>query len=209
MAGSFDGAGVPAKMTPHAESRPVRSSRLSIRLATTPTEVERARTLFLEYREWLVAHREVTAFPDDVLARGLKIMDREIEGLPGEYVPPRGALYLAWAGGDPIGCAALRPLGPTTAEFKRLFVRPSSRSSGVGRDLTARALLRARKVGYRRVVLDTLPTMGRAIALYRSMGFLPIAAYWKHPVPGALFFEIRLPLEKRAPSLRTAVVRAP
>ncbi len=209
MGGSTDGAGVPAKTRPRAESRTARSRRISTRLATTPTEIEHARALFLEYRAWLIAHREVTAFPDEVLARGLQIMDQEIVRLPGEYVPPRGALYLAWAGGDPIGCAALRPLGPTTAEFKRLFVRPSSRSSGVGRDLTARALRRARAVGYRRVVLDTLPTMVRAIALYRSMGFTATAAYWKHPVPGALFFEIRLPVRKPTPPRPVARVRAP
>ena len=177
-----------------------RGGRVSIREARALPQVECARTLFLEYRAWLVAHREVTDFPDSVLETGLKLFDQEFDELPGDYAPPSGALFLAYEGATPIGCAALRALGPETAEFKRLFVRPTQRSSGVGRRLTVRALRRAGELGYSRVVLDTLPRMVRAIALYRKLGFRPIQPYWAHPVPNALFFEFRLQeLERTRP----------
>ncbi len=42
------------------------------------------------------------------------------------------------------------------------------------------------------MVLDTLPNMKAAIAIYREMGFVPIRPYWAHPYPDALFFEYRL-----------------
>jgi putative acetyltransferase len=166
--------------------------RLSIREASGDRHVANARALFIEYRDWLATHREVTSFPDAVLDTGLALLDKEIEGLPGEYVRPAGALLVAYHGRTPVGCAALRPQGPGTAEFKRLYVRPALRGSGVGRRLTVRAVDGARELGYRRLVLDTLPGMGPAIALYRALGFRPIAPYWAHPVAGALFFEFSL-----------------
>ena len=147
------------------------SGSTSIREAARPAEVEEARALFLEYRAWLVEHREVTAFGDEILARGLAHLDREIETLPGEYSPPDGALFLAYDGTTAFGCAAIHRQSEGVGEFKRLYVRDSHRGRGVGMQLTRRALERARTLGYRRVVLDTLPTMVGAIATYRKMGF--------------------------------------
>jgi hypothetical protein len=40
--------------------------------------------------------------------------------------------------------------------------------------------------------LDTVPSMTTAQALYRAMGFAEIPPYRFNPIPGALFFELRL-----------------
>ena len=177
-------------------------ARTSVRLARGADEVAAARALFLQYRQWLVDHREVSAFFDEsVLSTGLRHFDTEVATLPGEYGRPRGALILAWAKADPVGCGALRRIGRDVAEIKRLYVRPEHRGAGFGRRITRVLLNRARKLGYRRVVLDTLPGMTSAIGIYRSMGFVPIRAYWAHPYPDALFFEYRL--------YRTSGARAP
>ena len=42
------------------------------------------------------------------------------------------------------------------------------------------------------MLLDTLPQLDIAQALYGSMGFEPIAAYRHNPVAGALFYALRL-----------------
>lgn len=163
-------------------------ARSSVRLVRTARDLAAVRTLFVEYRTWLIEHREVTAFGDSVLKRGIEDFDRELASLPGAYGPPRGALYLASEGTTPVGCGALRPLGQDRGEIKRVYVRSRARGSGLGRRITQALVNRARRVGYRRVVLDTLPRMTAAIGLYQSMGFTPIEPYWAHPVPDALFF---------------------
>ena len=76
--------------------------------------------------------------------------------------------------------------------MKRLYVRSTTRGSGVGRALVEAATVRARELGYAAMRLDTLPTMDAARALYLSLGFRPIERYNDNPIEGVLFFELRL-----------------
>ena len=62
------------------------------------------RALFSEYGSWLRNHREITAFPDSILRRGLQSLQREIASLPGAYGPPAGRLFLARVGDSVAGC---------------------------------------------------------------------------------------------------------
>jgi len=42
------------------------------------------------------------------------------------------------------------------------------------------------------VLLDTLPKLAPAIALYRDLGFRETAAYLASPTPGAVCFELSI-----------------
>lgn len=111
--------------------------------------------------------------------------DEELRSLPGNYFA-----LIVEAG---LGCVAVRPLDATTAEMKRLYVRPQARGTGLGRRLAEKAIAAAREKGYKRIVLDTVPgKMGRAVALYRSLGFREIPPYLAEPTPGATCMELRL-----------------
>ena len=123
---------------------------------------------------------------------GFQQFGRELTELPGDYAPPGGALFVARRGAEPIGCVALRSLDERTCELKRLYVRPRARGGGTGRALTEAALAEARRLGNRRVLLDTLPGMDAAQRLYVELGFRDVAPYRPNPVEGARFLELVL-----------------
>ncbi len=83
----------------------------------------------------------------------------------------------------------LRDLGDGTCEMKRLYVVPDARGRGVGRLLVQELVRRAEQAGHRRMVLDTVPVMTEAIALYRSLGFVETSPYWDGPVDRTIYLE--------------------
>jgi ribosomal protein S18 acetylase RimI-like enzyme len=148
----------------------------------TQTEkgVECVRMLFEEYADSLDFDLDFQNFQE------------ELAGFPGDYGPPRGCLLLADYEGHLAGCVALRPLGNTVCEMKRLYVRPEFRSLGIGRALAKAIVEQGRKIGYTHMRLDTAPSMQAARALYVSLGFRRIDPYRYNPIEGAVFMELEL-----------------
>jgi len=153
---------------------------IEIRPAALPDHLPVIRELFLEYSRELEVDLCFQHFDD------------ELENLPGKYAPPSGRLLLAWHGDRAVGCVALRALPGAASEMKRLYVRPEARAQRLGRQLAERVIEEAREAGYRRILLDTLPKLSAALALYSKLGFKPTEAYTFNPIEGVLFLGLDL-----------------
>ncbi|HEY9593733.1 MAG TPA: helix-turn-helix domain-containing GNAT family N-acetyltransferase [Spirochaetia bacterium] len=146
------------------------------------SQIATARVLIREYVEFLGA---------DLSFQGI---EAELDGLPGKYAPPTGALLIASVptaagGSEPAGCVALRKLDEGICEMKRLFVRPEYRNLGLGRALAERVIDEAKRLGYATMRLDTLERLHGAVRLYTALDFRRCAPYCANPLPGAMFWE--------------------
>lgn len=156
------------------------TAEIRIVQAQTPRDWDRARELINEY---------AAALGVDLCFQNF---DEEIAHLAAHYGPPRGAMLLAFEGDAGIGCVGLRAHDDSTGEVKRLYVVPAARGRDLGRLLANRIIEIAREHGFERLVLDTLPTMQTAQALYRALGFKPIDSYRYNPVQGTVYMALDL-----------------
>ncbi len=118
--------------------------------------------------------------------------DKELEGLPGKYGPPGGALFIAYVDNKAAGCVAFRKIGEGICEMKRLYVKDKFRGQRIGQKLVGKIIKEARRMNYRFMQLDTHPWMQQAQALYQQFGFQEIEAYHYNPTEGIRYFELKL-----------------
>ncbi len=99
----------------------------------------------------------------------------EITDPAAHYSPPIGLALLARIDDELAGVVAVRALGGDLCEMKRMFVRPPFRRRGIGRAMAIELMALAHgRLGYRRMQLDTPSFNERALALYRSLGFVEV-----------------------------------
>ena len=114
--------------------------------------------------------------------------EQELMHLQEKYGGTDGRLYVALAGERVVGCVALRRFDEESCELKRLYVLPDFRGYGIARGLTRQLIADARVMGYRRMLLDTLPFLRGAIALYESEGFCRVDKYNDSPLSRTYFY---------------------
>ena len=117
--------------------------------------IEHVRQFFRNYAGWLGVDLSYQNF------------EQEMASLPAAYAMPQGRLFYAEVDGQPAGCVGVRPLSDTegVCEMKRLYVEPAFRGTGVGRQLALLAIKAAKEIGYRKLIIDTLPNMRMAVKL--------------------------------------------
>lgn len=144
---------------------------LTIAQVGSPSDIRDVQDLLREYTAWAF-----TLHPDSDQAPTFQGLEQELATLPGIYAPPTGGLLLARYDDQPAGCIALKGHDDGIAELKRLYVRPGMRGHNIGRRLVASLIDEARRLGYRRLILDSHASMTSAHALYRAAGFRDVDA---------------------------------
>ena len=154
--------------------------------ARTPQDFNDAKTLFLEYAEWLQVDLCFQEF------------DKELADIAQLYDDPTGGIFLMETGGKIVGCVGVKSLKMAVetenavCELKRMYVREGHRRNGFGKIFLELAVELAVKLGYETMRLDTLNRLKAAIALYEASGFVEIAPYYQNPLSEVRYFEKKL-----------------
>jgi len=160
---------------------------MSLKIKPAYDEFDSIVELFTEYTSAL---KEID--PTITLYLGLQNYDQEIQDLNEKYGLPKGRLYIAYYENQIAGCIALRQLNDTECEMKRLYVKPKFRKHKIGTKLVETIIKDAKEIGYKAMLLDTLPSLVPAIKLYENTGFHYISAYNDSPAEATIFMKLDL-----------------
>jgi GNAT superfamily N-acetyltransferase len=84
------------------------------------------------------------------------------------------------AGGRVVACGALQTIDGTTAENKRMYVRPEARGQGYGRLVLASLEDWALAEGQKTARLETGSYLPVALALYQGAGYRPVPTFGEY-----------------------------
>jgi putative acetyltransferase len=106
----------------------------------------------------------------------LEPADHEVLDNPKGMILDRGGeICIAEIDGEVVGCCALLSIAPAEYELAKMTVAQTARGQGVGRRLLQFAIDHARKIGARRLYLESNTKAAAAIHLYEELGFRHLA----------------------------------
>lgn len=116
-------------------------------------------------REILVEH--------DVPKVGTAYADPQLDCMFETYAVPNSVYYVVENNGELIGGAGIAPLPgePGTCELQKMYFLPEARGLGLGAQMMEKCLGAAKRFGYQKCYLETMPNMEAAQKLYQKSGF--------------------------------------
>ncbi len=155
----------------------MKENNIHIRHAKSKADIASAKALIVDFIHELpvsVDFQDVHGELDEFPARFESVLVAETEA------------------GEIVGVVALKDLSSYavgTSELKRMYISPSVRGLGVGKQMVERLVEDARTRGYSCMMLDTLWRLAPAVRLYEQCGFKHRAAYYDNPYEDAVFME--------------------
>ena len=120
-------------------------------------------------------------------------IDEELEDPAVKYTAPEGELLVAVdEANHVIGMVAYHRHNAQRCEMKRLYVKPEARGIHLGDALVETIIERARRAGYKEMVLDTIAPLKSAIGLYEKSGFSKCEPYYDNPMDDVIYMSKKL-----------------
>jgi putative acetyltransferase len=106
---------------------------------------------------------------------------------------PRDAYVAAFDGEVAVACGAIRELDAVTCEVHRMYVLRSHRRQGLAWAVLSHLHAEARRLGYKRIRLETGNRQTSAINLYEHYGFSRMEPFGKYVQdPTSVCYELRV-----------------
>lgn len=165
----------------------MKENNMNIEIIEAYSYKEEIKSLFNEYTEMLI--RGDSEFKNYL---ELQNYDHETENLEEKYGLPYGRLYIVLYDGNIAGCIGLRKIDNENCEIKRLYVKPQYRGKKIGCLLVKQIISEAKEIGYKHILLDTLPFLETAISIYKKHGFYEIESYNNSPMDNLIYLKYDL-----------------
>ena len=105
---------------------------------------------------------------------GTVYYDPTTDDLYNLFQKERSIYYVAELNNHIVGGAGVYPsngLPADTCELVKMYLLPPARGLGLGKELINRSLAFARKSGYKKVYLESMPELRQALSVYEKFGF--------------------------------------
>jgi putative acetyltransferase len=115
----------------------------------------------------------------DAPQTGTVFSDPTTDDLFGLFHKSRSVLWVAELNGIALGCCGIYPtqgLKNSCAELVKYYLAESERGKGTGRQLMELCIASARKLGYKKLYIESMPHFSKAVRIYEKLGFRKLSS---------------------------------
>lgn len=107
--------------------------------------------------------------------------DKDLDDLQANYADNGGYFGVVEEQGRVVASVGIFKIDTSRCELRKMYVLPSYRGRGLGKQLLQFSLDKARALGFAKMTLETATPLVEAIALYEKYGFTEIQAQHLSP----------------------------
>ncbi len=98
--------------------------------------------------------------------------DKDLENIEASYFLKGGYFGVVEENNSIVATIGLHRENATTCELRKMYCLASSRGKGLGKKLLEFSLVKAKELGFSRIMLETASPLKEAISLYKKYGFV-------------------------------------
>lgn len=105
---------------------------------------------------------------------GTVYYDESTDRLSELFEEENSVYYVALKEGEILGGGGIFPtqgLPTDTVELVKMYLRPEARGLGLGKMLILKCITHAQGLGYKRIYLETMAELEKAVSAYEKLGF--------------------------------------